>query len=277
MSTLEERIATALSEDIASGDVEALISETEAAVAAADADAQAERAKALDPIASLDVTKARQRMEDAAFTRDRLRTVLPSLHGRLKQVQAAEYRAQWEPEYERVKAVRDALAIEMGEVYPAAVAQLADLFQRAAECDKECSHINGSAPSGDHRRLLNVELTARGVKALLQPDVWITEMLRLPLFQRDTGDPIYAWPAAPTASQAFARTMLANPNFMRGPSAAVTPEQIKVRNDRLAEDSQRVGAFYAAQEREREARNAREAAAAQEYEAAERNRRLGRE
>ena len=40
-----------------------------------------------------------------------------------------------------------------------------------------------------------------------------------------------------------------------------------------AEESQRVGAYYDAREREREARNAREAAAAQEYEVAERNRR----
>jgi hypothetical protein len=41
------------------------------------------------------------------------------------------------------------------------------------------------------------------------------------------------------------------------------------------EESERVAAFYARQEAEREARNAREAAAAQEYEVAERNRRAG--
>ena len=39
--------------------------------------AVAEREKALDPLASPDITKARAAMEDAAFTRDRLRTVLP--------------------------------------------------------------------------------------------------------------------------------------------------------------------------------------------------------
>jgi hypothetical protein len=38
----------------------------------------------------------------------------------------------------------------------------------------------------------------------------------------------------------------------------------------------RPAVFYAEQEQEREARNAREAAAAQEYEVAERNRRAGR-
>jgi hypothetical protein len=136
---------------------------------------------------------ARAAMEQTCFDRDRLHTVLPRLRGRLKQVEAAEYAARWEPDFKRVEAQRDALAAEMRGVYPAAVAQLADIFQRAAEVDRECSRINGSAPPGDHRRLLRVELTARGVEGLLQPDVYIAEMLRLPFFWRDSG-PIYAWP-----------------------------------------------------------------------------------
>ena len=98
-----------------------------------------------------------------------------------------------EPDYKRVEAERNALAAEMREDYPAAVTRLADLFRRMAECDRECSRINGAAPDGEHRRLLKVELTARGVKGLLQPDVFIAEMLRLPYFTRDSG-PIYAWP-----------------------------------------------------------------------------------
>jgi hypothetical protein len=193
MSTLEERIAAALSANIASSDLAALIAETEEAIALADSTAESERAKALDPIASPDPIKARAAMENAAFTRDRLRTVLPRLHVRLKQVEAAEYVAKWEPDFKRVEAQRDALAAEMREVYPAAVAQLGDLFERMVQCDRECSRINGSAPPGDHRRLLRVELAARGVGGLLQPDVWITETLRLPAFPRESG-PIYAWP-----------------------------------------------------------------------------------
>jgi hypothetical protein len=79
------------------------------------------------------------------------------------------------------------LAAEMHESYPAAVAQLVDLFQRMAACDREPSRTNGSAPPGDHRRLRKVELAARGVEGLLQPDVFIAEMLRLPFFWRDGG------------------------------------------------------------------------------------------
>ena len=205
MSTLEERIATALSEDIASADVEALITETEAAITAADAAAEEERVKALDPIASPDPAKARAAMEDAAFTRDRLRTVLPRLQARLKQVEAAEYLARWEPDYEQVKAVRDALAAEMREVYPAAVAQLADLFQRMAECDRECSRINGSAPYGEHRRLLRRGADRAGRRTLAATRCVDRRAAAPPAFPRDNG-PIYRLAAVDIA--AFAAQLL---------------------------------------------------------------------
>ena len=37
----------------------------------------------------------------------------------------------------------------------------------------------------ERRRLLKVELTARGVEGLLQPDAWLAEMSRLPAFSRE--------------------------------------------------------------------------------------------
>jgi hypothetical protein len=265
MDTLEQRITNAFSERIASSEIAKLIAETEEGITAAEAAAEQARLRALDPIASPDPVKARTGMEGAAFSRDRLRTILPRLHKLLKQVEHEEYVAQWEPEYERVKAVRDQLAAEMREVYPAAVARLADLFQRMAECDEECSRINGSAPSGDHRRLRGVELTARGVEALLQPDVWIAKELRLPSFPRDDG-PIYAWPVTVSWSQAFARSMSANPNMMRGPSAAVTPEQIKERNEALQREGERVIAHYKERDRQREEREIAEARASNDRE-----------
>jgi hypothetical protein len=107
MSTLKERIATALTDKISSADVEALIIETEAAITAANAAAEAERSKALDPVGSPDPIKARAAMEGAAFTRDRLLAALPRLRARLKEAEVEEQLARWKPEYERVKAVRD--------------------------------------------------------------------------------------------------------------------------------------------------------------------------
>jgi hypothetical protein len=224
--------------------------------------------RAHDPIASPDPVKARAAMEEAAFTRDRLRTALPRLHARLKVMEAAEYLARWEPEYERVKAVRDALAAEMQEIYPPAVAQLADLFRRAAECDRECSRINGSAPNNEHRRLLRVELTARGVEALLQPDVWIAEMLRLPFFWRDSG-PIYAWPL-PTPPP----PLLAPSFVLPGPNPDWQAE-IKARNAKEREESERVIADYKERDRQRRERELKEGKEAIAREVAERNRREG--
>jgi hypothetical protein len=232
MSTLEERIAAALSDSITSPDLAALIAETEESIAVADTTAESERVKALDPIASPDPVKARAAMEDAAFTRDRLRTVLPRLHARLKQVKAEEYAARWEAEYEKVKVVRDELAAEMREVYPAAVAQLADLFARIAECDRECSRVDGTAAVGELRRLRRVELAARGVEGLLQPDVYIAEMLRLPFFWRDSG-PIYAWPPPEeTPARQIALGMLAREEAIQREWAAYYADRDRERQVR---------------------------------------------
>lgn len=41
------------------------------------------------------------------------------------------------------------------------MAQLCDLFSRARAVDQECSRLNSEALSGEHRRLLAVELKAR--------------------------------------------------------------------------------------------------------------------
>jgi hypothetical protein len=222
--------------------------------------------RALDPIASPDPVKARAAMEDAAFTRERLRTALPRLHARLKVMEAAEYLARWEPEYERVKAVRDALAAEMREVYPVAVTRLADLFQRMAQCDRECSRIDGSRPDSEHQQLRGVELTARGVEGLLQPDVYIAEMLRLPFFWRDSG-PIYAWPPPPPP--VFASIVVPP-----GPGPDWQAE-IKARNAKEREESERVIADYRERDRQRRERELKEGKEAIAREVAERNRRHG--
>src|SRR5262249_46168484 len=97
----------------------------------------------------------------------------------------------------------------------------------------------------NHRRLLGVELTVHGVEKLWQPDVWVAEMLRLPFLTRKDG-PIYAWPAPPPpVSYHFLVPSGPGPNW---------EEEIKARNAARAEESQRVGAFIDARERERQDR-----------------------
>ena len=60
------------------------------------------------------------------------------------------------------------------------MARLVDLFESAKAVDKEVSRINGSAPLGEHRRLLRVELTARGLKSFSTADPPIAKGVQLP-------------------------------------------------------------------------------------------------
>jgi hypothetical protein len=154
----------------------------------------------------------------------------------------------------------------MREVYLAAVATLADLFLRMEACDRESSHINGLAPPGEHRRLRKVELAARGVEGLLQPDVWIAEMLRLPFFWRDSG-PIYAWP--PPIPPSFA------PNFVLSGPGPDWHAELKAQAAARHEESLRVIAHYKERDRQRQERELKEGKEAMARELAERNRRNG--
>ena len=105
--SLESCIASSLvSDDIKSSDLAKLITETEGAIAAADKAAEEERERALDPIASPDATKARETLQAAEFTRDRLKTVLPRLQKRHNELQELEYYAAWRADFERVEAKR---------------------------------------------------------------------------------------------------------------------------------------------------------------------------
>ena len=113
---LEKRIAAALTENITSADLSALITECEAAIAQADASVVAQRTRALDPVLSPDAKAAREAMQAAEFGRDRLRTVLPRLQQRIAEVQAEEEFARWLPEQQAAKAHRDELAVKLREL-----------------------------------------------------------------------------------------------------------------------------------------------------------------
>jgi hypothetical protein len=118
-------------------------------------------------------------MAAAEFDRDRLHTLLPRLQERLQQIQAAEYAARWEADFEQVEARCNELVQEYAATYPRLVAQLVDLFERIEAADKEVSRINGSAPSCEHRRLRQVELVARGLKAFSRSVPAISKTVQL--------------------------------------------------------------------------------------------------
>ena len=168
-TALEQRISTALADpQVTSTDLMELIDEAELAVTVAEETARAEYEKALDPIVSPDGAKAKQSIWAAEFNRDRLRAFLSRLWERLDDIETAEKAARWKADHAAIEAKRDALASEFAEMYPKVTAQLCDLFSRARAVDQECSRLNSEALSGEHRRLLGVELTARDLGVSLQ-------------------------------------------------------------------------------------------------------------
>jgi hypothetical protein len=217
-----------------------LIAEVETAIVAADKAAEMEREKALDPLASPDAAKARAAMEDAAFMRDRLRTVLPRLQQRLNELRAAEHVARWEPDFRQVEAKRDELAQEYAATYPKFVAQVVDLFSRAEAVDREVSRINGSAPPGEHRRLRQVELVARGLNNFSRADPPITKAVQLPDW---TNGAKMAWPPAePSLAVQVATSMTFS-------QSGDWWQQREERTAALRAEQERVAAFYEAQAR----------------------------
>ena len=101
--------------------------------------------------------------------------------------------------------VRDAAAT----TYPQVVATLVDLLARVAECDKECAHVAGTAPSGEKRRLLGPELHAKKLTGFTRDTPSITRDLRLP----DWNEPATtAWPQRTREVLTFA------PGYARSPA-----------------------------------------------------------
>jgi hypothetical protein len=146
-ASLEQRISAALVDnDIHSSALATLIAETEAATTAADEAAIKSREQALDPIASPDPTKARAAMEAAAFTRDRLRTVLPRLQERFEQVCLDEEYATWRLRYEAIKPERDAANTKFRTAFANLVAEIIPQMLRIEEIERETSRVSAAKP-----------------------------------------------------------------------------------------------------------------------------------
>ena len=141
--SLDERIAAAFSTGSKSDEVAKLIGEAEAAAVSAGEAAQHARERALDPALSAeDVAIARHEMEDAAFRRDRMQTAVTKLGDRLRELKAQEEDHRRWLAYEKAKAERDKLAVELKEVYPTLAARLADLAARIDANDREIEKIS---------------------------------------------------------------------------------------------------------------------------------------
>ena len=264
---LEQKIAAGLTAaDVTSTDLSQLIAETEVGITIADATAEQERERALDPVKSPDPKQARQAMEEAIFARDRLRTLLPRLQQRHKEVQAKEYAERWHEDFGQVEAKRDALVEEL-RVYPPMVTKLVDILSRIPAIDAEVSRINGSAPPGVSDRPLGIEQQARGVKGFGVSGSWapqgllaLAADLKLPKFEADGNGYQYSWPPEPNLALPIA-AIRPDPFIM---SEAAKGTYIKERNRRILEDNRRQIEEAERSQREFEEKKAAEAEAAKE-------------
>jgi hypothetical protein len=210
---LETRISQSLQNtNCSAATLSDLLAECEAATVAAEATAQAERAKALDPIASVNTAEAEKLVWAAEFRRDRLHSFLSQLRQRITETEAAECAAQWEADFETVKAERDAVAKDLGERYPELTAELCDLFRRVLATNEKCSRVNGAAPAGESRRLRGVELTARGLENFSISNPSIMETLKLPDWKRSDH---MAWPPPRTPLAALVAAAMTPPHDLR--------------------------------------------------------------
>ena len=257
-ATLEQRIATVLSaQDVTSDVVALLITEVETAIVAADKAAEAEREKALDLLASPDAAKARASMEDAAFTRDRLRTVLPQL----KEVRAQGYLKQWRADYEALRVDRDALAAELRDIYPVFATKIPDLFTRIAANNAARSRLHQARPAGCALHLAEAELVARDIECFSTANPSIAETLQLPDFEHSAQ---LAWPP-PKPSMAVQVATSMTYGYSGGNWWQESNERVQA----MREEHARVIGHYDAMARAREEREAAEARAVQERRAAE--------
>jgi hypothetical protein len=188
LADLDDRIAAAFADGAKSDDVASLIGEVEAAAIAVGEMAERARSRALDPVLSApDVAAARREMDDAEFRRDRMQVAVTKLGVRLSELRAQEEDHRRRLAYERARAERDKLAVELKDVYPALAARIADLAARVGANDREIVRINTRAAA---------ELVARGLTAFVSgPNAIprITTDLHLPAFEFRPLDP-YVWP-----------------------------------------------------------------------------------
>jgi hypothetical protein len=194
-SGLDARIAAAFADGAKSDDVRVLIKAAEAASVSANERAERARARALDPALSSNVVvEARRQMEDAAFERDRLQVAVTKLRERLIAVKADEENARRQEDYDEAEAVRDELAKELADLYPAFAEKIAPLLERIAANDRMIEYINAHALPSGAKRLLVAELVARGLPGWATNNIEaprIVNVLRLPSWNPGSN---YLWP-----------------------------------------------------------------------------------
>jgi hypothetical protein len=218
---LDQRIAATLaSEVVDKGELVSLLEEAHAALDLATAVIEAETPRLhdlsnTDPDASLDLIKR------SKLRAERLEVAIPKLRNRISAIELYEYAQAWHAKADELAHERDFLAQELKEIYPGVIEQLRDLFYQIDTNAAAIGQLHRSAPAGEHRRLLDAELTARGLTNYDAAHPRLRENLKLPDFIRAS---VIAFPPDLTAelnrrvvqmSEAMRQRMVANMRLLR--------------------------------------------------------------
>jgi hypothetical protein len=199
--------------------------------------AEAARQAFLDPIQSPDANKARATVEATEFVASRLRTLLPRLQDKAREVEAKEDRREWLVDFAALADERNALAKELREVYPRAAARIADVLGRVAALDHRLSQLHQSRPSGAKGTLLGAELAARRLDAFTRDTPSLTRELRLPDWTESNR---LAWPPPQTPAAVLLAGSVAATHDPRRYSADWREALREETDRRVAEEQKRL-------------------------------------
>ena len=134
-------------------------------------------------------------MEDAAFARDRLKTQLPRLQAKHRQVANAEEYLAWCSTFDPLLPRHTAAAAKLKQIYVEFADKLVEVLTEAKQIDAEVGAVMYQKPyhlwesNNDGRHLPSVESVARGVAAVNSE--YSLMQLRLPSFDEPNK---LAWP-----------------------------------------------------------------------------------
>jgi DNA repair exonuclease SbcCD ATPase subunit len=194
VTSLEERITQAFSDDVPSDEIGALIEEAEAAADAVAKAAEQSREQALDPALSpAGVEKARTEMEAVAFRRDRLAVAVRRLREQLDVARQREENAARQAVYDAAREERNAVAADLARRWPKLEREMVRLLERLEASDEAIRLANARLPTG-WGPITSADLVARDTPPVVGgQEVPRLVRTKLPAFRFDPAAP-YAWP-----------------------------------------------------------------------------------
>ena len=217
--TVDVRVAAALNGGSAAAVISDLILEIEDSLLPQTIKAlEAEQSRMLSPTTTAP-DRCRQMVDKLELELQRLKAAIPALQARYRELEEHEHCTVWNADYTKVAQERDQLAKELIALYPTMVDKFVDLFKRIEHCDKNADILNRTAPAGEKRRLIGVELTARELDNFTATQPSLAKTVQLP----HPGETCQlAWPPVDVSFGIAAADMVYN--AMASRSAAFSPD-----------------------------------------------------